>query len=387
MSEHPLDRDNVATGSDQAACVEVAHVVEPDRPDPARFRTVRPRWFTVFGLPGGRASVPCRSRDTRSRCSTCHCGDQPLGDDDGQLGTTSQHAYHCSVNNLQSSESSTPFSARCARMKWSNDDGNLKVGSTNFALTVEPSSWNAWDSSSDHFVLLTSRHYLDNLLRFAPERVENVVDLGIFKGGSIALYQELFSPKRMLGIDWLPDRVEALDEFISKHGLINSVHLCYGTNQADRSLVASLVRQTFGDEPLDLVVDDCSHVYEMTKASLNTLLPSLRPGGLYVIEDWGWAHYPGGNADNWPRNRDAFKDERTPMSKLILELVLVVASRPDLICEISVVPGIVYVIRGDTSVPETGFDISNFYSTPGRQILLNDDSATNWWQRVSRRWF
>ena len=272
-------------------------------------------------------------------------------------------------------------------MKWSNDDGNLKVGSTNFALTVEPSSWNAWDSSSDHFVLLTSRHYLDNLLRFAPERVENVVDLGIFKGGSIALYQELFSPKRMLGIDWLPDRVEALDEFISKHGLINSVHLCYGTNQADRSLVASLVHQTFGDEPLDLVVDDCSHVYEMTKASLNILLPSLRPGGLYVIEDWGWAHYPGGNADNWPRNRDAFKDERTPMSKLILELVLVVASRPDLICEISVVPGIVYVIRGDASVPETGFDISNFYSTPGRQILLNDDSATNWWQRVSRRWF
>ena len=114
------------------------------------------------------------------------------------------------MNNLQSSESLSRVLRPLARMKWSNDDGNLKVGSTNFALTVEPSSWNAWDSSSDHFVLLKSRHYLDNLLRFAPERVENVVDLGIFKGGSIALYQELFSPKRMLGIDWLPNRVEAL---------------------------------------------------------------------------------------------------------------------------------------------------------------------------------
>ena len=276
------------------------------------------------------------------------------------------------MKSLRSPESPIALSVRSALMKWSDHDGNLRIGTTNFALTVEPSNWNAWDSTADHFVLLKTRHYLDNLLRFAPERVENVVDLGIFKGGSIALYQELFSPKRMLGIDSMPDRVESLDAFISKHGLNNSVHLCYGTNQADRLLLTRLVGEHFGDEPLDLVVDDCSHLYEMTKASLNALLPSVRAGGLYVLEDWGWAHYPGGNPDNWPRNRDAFKDERTPMSKLILELVLVVASRPDLIREISVVPGIVYVIRGDGSFPEKEFDIGDFHSTPGRQILHED---------------
>ena len=292
-------------------------------------------------------------------------------------------AYHRSVNNLHSSEGPTAFSVRSAQMTWSDDDRNLRIGTTNFALTVEPSTWNEWDSTADHFVLLKTRHYLDNLLRFAPERVENVVDLGIFKGGSIALYQELFSPKRMLGIDCLPDRVEALDGFISNHGLNSSVRLCYGTNQADRSLLARLVDEHFGDEPLDLVVDDCSHLYGTTKASLNTLLPRIRAGGLYVIEDWGWAHYPGGNPDNWSRNQDAFKDERTPMSRLIVELVLVVASRPDLIREVSVVPGIVYVIRGDGSVPQEGFDIGDFHSTPGRQIL-HEDSAANWWQRMSK---
>jgi hypothetical protein len=71
------------------------------------------------------------------------------------------------------------------------------------------------------------------------------------------------------------------------------------------------------------------------------------------------------------------------MSRLILELVLVVASRPDLIREVSAVPGIAYVIRGDGSVPEEGFDIGDFHSTPGRQIL-HEDSAANWWQRMSK---
>jgi hypothetical protein len=72
------------------------------------------------------------------------------------------------------------------------------------------------------------------------------------------------------------------------------------------------------------------------------------------------------------------------MSKLILELVLVVASRPDLIREISIVAGTVYLIRGDASFLEKGFDIGDFYSTPGRQIL-HEDASVNWWQRLSRR--
>jgi hypothetical protein len=40
-----------------------------------------------------------------------------------------------------------------------------------------------------------------------------MVEFGIFKGGSIALYEELYSPRRLVGVDIKPERVDALDEF------------------------------------------------------------------------------------------------------------------------------------------------------------------------------
>ena len=46
----------------------------------------------------------------------------------------------------------------------------------------------------------------------------------------------------------------------------------------------------FDDEQLDLVVDDASHYLDPTRASFDVLFPRLRPGGLYVIEDWTIPH-------------------------------------------------------------------------------------------------
>jgi predicted O-methyltransferase YrrM len=287
----------------------------------------------------------------------------------------------CGMDDLQSPSGPTQPSAGSERMEWS--DGNLQVGSTRFTLSTDPTTWNEWESTADQFVLLKSKHQLDSLLRFAPEQVQNVVDLGIFKGGSIALYQELFSPKRLVGIDLLADRVAALDEFVARRSLSETVRLYYGTSQGDQALLTKIVRENFGDEPLDLVIDDASHKYSLTKASLNVLLPRIRPGGVYVLEDWGWAHYPGEFPQRRQETEKYFADSPTPLSRLVLELVMVVASRPDLVSEVNVVPGIVFVTRGRASVPEAGFDIGDFYSTPGRKIL-HEDRPLHWWHRLLR---
>jgi hypothetical protein len=36
-------------------------------------------------------------------------------------------------------------------------------------------------------------------------------------------------------------------------------------------------------------VDDASHFYEQTKTTFETVFPMLRPGGIYLIEDWSWS--------------------------------------------------------------------------------------------------
>ena len=56
-------------------------------------------------------------------------------------------------------------------------------------------------------------------------------------------------------------------------------------------MLRQIVEGELADE-LDLVVDDASHTYEETRASFEFLFPLLSPGGVYVIEDWSWAHPP-----------------------------------------------------------------------------------------------
>jgi hypothetical protein len=251
-------------------------------------------------------------------------------------------------------------------LQWS-DDHHLRVGNANFLVTLDPHAGETVDPESDEFVLLKNRGMIERLRRVAPKSVGNIVDLGIFKGGSVALYQELFSPRRIVGIDWSSDRVEALDRFIARHALHDDVRLYYQTSQGDQERLSWIVQENFGDQPLDLVIDDCSHMYEMTKSSLNLLLPRIREGGLYVIEDWGWAHWPD---EYWQGPAHEMVDEGTSLSKLILELVMVVASRPGLISELTVRPGVVFLTRGEEVISSEQFDISKCYVTGGRQMLF-----------------
>ena len=52
--------------------------------------------------------------------------------------------------------------------------------------------------------------------------------------------------------------------------------------QQDESFLAQVVDET---GPLDIVIDDGSHVGPQTLVSFRFLFPRLRPGGIYVIED------------------------------------------------------------------------------------------------------
>ena len=250
-------------------------------------------------------------------------------------------------------------------LKWTDGD-HLRVGNADFFLTIDPDVMSASKSDSERFLLAKSKSMVESLIEKAPDPLGNMFDLGIYKGGSIALYNELFHPKRLVGIELNHHRVNPLDEFVSQYSLGESIHLHYGTLQNDKERLTSIVHEEFGNELLDLVVDDCSHKYEPTKASLNVLFPRLRPGGLYLIEDWGSAHWPG---EHWQGRKNKYAKEKNPLSKLILELVMVSASRPGLVQEITIDGSTVYITRGGEVVADPNFDISRSYGTAGRKIL------------------
>jgi SAM-dependent methyltransferase len=118
----------------------------------------------------------------------------------------------------------------------------------------------------------------------------NIVELGIAEGGSVALTALVAVPRKLVGLELDENRVRALDELIEERGLVDRVRPYYGVDQADRARLRAIIDDEFADGQLDLVVDDASHRLAQTRASFETLFPRLRPGGLFLIEDWNHQH-------------------------------------------------------------------------------------------------
>jgi SAM-dependent methyltransferase len=115
----------------------------------------------------------------------------------------------------------------------------------------------------------------------------NIVELGIFQGGSAALAWLIGQPQKLVALD-IGDPVAALERFIADRELGERLRTHYHIDQGDRSAVRDIIDDEFGDAHLDLVIDDASHLGPQTRVSFDELFPRLRPGGLYLIEDWNW---------------------------------------------------------------------------------------------------
>jgi predicted O-methyltransferase YrrM len=151
---------------------------------------------------------------------------------------------------------------------------------------------------------------------FAELKPRNIFELGIKWGGGSAFLQLLADADKLVSIDITPTSAPALDQFIREHGLEARLKPFYGVDQSDRQRLRELVATEFGDAEMDFILDDASHFLDESRASFNTLFPLLRKGGVYVIEDWPWAHA----AANLPDDSAGMYAEREPLTKLIFEI-------------------------------------------------------------------
>ena len=166
------------------------------------------------------------------------------------------------------------------------DENTLLVGSSRFVYEyplrrVPPGCFGIEKSKT----LLQS--YFDLWEELHPHRV---VELGVRRGGSAVLFHELGGLARLVSIELSTDRVAELDRFIAERSLEAVLRPRYGIDQADRGALRDIVTEEFGASELDLVVDDASHLYGPSRASFEVLFPRLRPGGVYLLEDWSWQH-------------------------------------------------------------------------------------------------
>jgi hypothetical protein len=165
-----------------------------------------------------------------------------------------------------------------------------------------------------------------------------------------------------VGID-ICASVGAFDRFCRTHAAGQRIRTYYGVSQTDESRIAEIVRTEFRDAPLDVIIDDASHVYRNTRRTFEIAFPLLRPGGTYVIEDWGWAHWPG---------HQAFMGQ-TALSMLIMELTMLCASRPDLVSEIRIFPAFAFIRKSAAAEPMSRIRLESLYQKRGIELVGQKD--------------
>jgi hypothetical protein len=107
---------------------------------------------------------------------------------------------------------------------------------------------------------------------------ENIklLELGIQGGGSHLLWRDYFPKGTIVGID-----ITVPPNFSSEE----RIHFFEGSQTDTR--VLSEVANKVAPDGFDIIIDDASHIGEYTKQSFWHLFDNhLKPGGLYVIEDW-----------------------------------------------------------------------------------------------------
>jgi predicted O-methyltransferase YrrM len=188
----------------------------------------------------------------------------------------------------------------------------------------------------------------------------NVLEIGVLRGGSAPFLHHFFDAKRLVCVDIL-QHVVPLERYKAQTGDVLRTH--YGIDQSDRPKLREIIEADFNG-PIDLVVDDASHLYEHSKASFEAVFPYLRPGGAYVVEDWSWSH-----------ERDAqvpghYYADRHALTNLVFEFTCAYGWPSGLIESIGFSAGLMWVIRGWKQLARDDFHLDDYLHLRGRALQL-----------------
>ena len=242
-----------------------------------------------------------------------------------------------------------------AEMHWI-DESTFTVRDTTFVANPT----DRFTPTADRFSVVKPpglvRQYAGVIQDLQPK---TIVELGIFSGGSTALLNELARPDKLVAADVKADRVEALDLYLAAHGDQDKVKPHYGVDQGNQAGLRQLLDAEFGTDQLDLVIDDASHATELTRASFDVLFPRVRPGGIFIIEDWAWAHLPFA----------AYRLDEVPLTAVVIETIMACASRSGIIDEVIIDPHWALIRRGEKPIDRDTFSLGRSYNARSRSLV------------------
>jgi hypothetical protein len=160
-----------------------------------------------------------------------------------------------------------------------------------------------------------SSNYLDKyepILEHWVGKKINLLELGILKGGSLQLWHDYFPLGKIVGVDLkLPEEFKPTE----------NIYMFKGSQEDVKFL--SDVSEEIAPDGFDIIIDDASHIGELTKISFWHLFEKhLKPGGLYVIEDWGTGYW-----DDWSDGKSLDYNSYNKSSGILLKRFQKIYSR------------------------------------------------------------
>ena len=245
-------------------------------------------------------------------------------------------------------------------IKW-NSESEFEVDGTTFLLEYFP--------GPGIMSVMKERFQVDVYESLAKQLGpnSNMMEVGIRSGASTALMAVLFKPRCLSAIELKKQGTKPFKEFLETHPDGNRIKAHFGCDQGNVAHLSEIVNGDFGGEQLDIVADDASHQLAPSTTTFNYLFPRLRPGGIYVLEDWSWEHYAEATS-----GLEYWEELVSQFGRLTLKMVLACAYAPDVFASLKLQRGIAVLQRGPAELEPAGFDLDNYLGTRGKGLLAKD---------------
>ncbi len=126
------------------------------------------------------------------------------------------------------------------------------------------------------------------------EKPIKFLEIGIYKGASVKLWEEYFKNAELHFIDITLQNIQYFSDR-------SNYHLC---NQESPEDLQKFIAKTGGD--FDVIIDDGGHMMNQQITSFKVLFPHLKSGGLYIIEDLHTSYWTGWGGERTGLNTVTF---------------------------------------------------------------------------------